>query len=151
MFRRKLGWLSPFVVVFLTLTTMAWAECSQATVKGKYTTLEQGTIVAANPAGIPIGSPAVLTASASFDGAGNVSGTYAENAGGFLAGGTFSGTYAVTSECAYSATFDVFVGEVKLATLNQTGQISGEGMLQEIRYIYTDNFLVVSGTLKKQK
>ncbi len=150
MFGKRLGWLSLFVVVFLTLTTMGWAKCSQATVKGRYATLEQGTIVGANPAGIPIPSPVVLTASAIFDGVKNFSGTYAENAGGFFAGGMFSGTYEVTPDCAYSATFDVFVGDTKVGTLTQTGQISGQGMLQEIRYIYTDNFLVVSGTLKKQ-
>lgn len=147
---RKLGWLYLFVVVFLALTTTGWArQCSLETVKGTYTFLEQGATVIPLPPG-----PFVLTAVATFDGKGNFLGTFSENEGGLppltsFVSGTFTGTYAVTSDCAYS---DDFFATHDSTThhLHHTGQISGEGILQEIRYIYKEPPLVVSGTGKKQ-
>ncbi len=150
MHAKKLAWSFLLIAVFLTLTTTGWAQqCSLATLKGPYTALEQGTLTQPLlPPGVPF-LPFVLTARATFDGAGNLSGTFAENEFPEAISGTFSGTYKVTSDCAYSDIFTVIhPGETHV--LHHTGYISGQGILQEIRTIYTDSGLVVSGTLKKQ-
>jgi hypothetical protein len=156
MFARRLGWLSLSVAVLLTVTTVTgWArQCSQETVKGKYVAFEQGEFVTAIPPVFPKG-PFINTANATFDGAGHLSGTYIAVIGdGTLRTGDFSGTYTVESDCTYSDAFTVTGTPVPGLTLHHKGFIAGEGVLQEVHYVYIDQIPVpsgvISGTLKTQ-
>lgn len=156
MFGRKLGW-SPllFAVLVLGVTTVrGWARtCSLETIKGTYGFIEQGAIVVPTPGFAPFPTPyaAVLTANATFDGAGHFLGAFTASFGGFIVPGTFTGTYDVTPECAYSNTFiPVPTGlPPQNVALHHFGFITGEGMVQEIHYIYTDAGTDISGTGKK--
>jgi hypothetical protein len=145
MFAKKLAWSSLLIAVLLTATAVTgWARhCSEATLKGTYGVFEQGTDVF-GPPNAPF--PTVLTANPTFDGAGNFSGTFTASLGGTIVPGTFTGTYKVTADCAYSDEFLVLpLNEV----LQHTGFITGEGTLQEIHYIYSHPGVVTAGTAKK--
>ncbi len=155
MFLRKMGWLFLSVLALLTISAAtAWARtCSLETVKGTYGFLEQGTIVAPTPGFAPFPTPyaAVLTANATFDGAGHFSGIFTASFGGFIVPGTFTGTYDVTTDCTYSDTFvPVPTGRPpQNVALHHFGSITGEGMVQELHYIYSDPGTEISGTGKK--
>jgi hypothetical protein len=107
MFAAKLAWSSLLIAVMLTTTAVTgWARhCSEATLKGTYGVFEQGTDVEGPPILPPAPFPTVLTANPTFDGAGNFSGTYTRSFGGVIVAGTFTGTYKVTADCAYSDEF----------------------------------------------
>jgi len=64
--------------------------------------------------------------------------------------GDFSGKYKVESDCTYSDEFTVTGTPVPGLTLHHQGSIAGEGIFQEVHYIYIDPVAVVSGTVKKQ-
>lgn len=158
---RKLIWSFPLVVLLLAVTAgtgwanSSWAkECSQRTIKGTYVAFEQGQFVTAIPGLFPLG-PFVNTAKASFDGAGNFSGEYVAVIGdGTVRLGQFTGTYTVASDCTYSDDFTVTIPGIPVPVpLHHKGFISGEGILQEVHYIYVDPSGIVpgvlSGTLKK--
>ncbi len=129
--------------------TTAWArQCSLETLKGTYGALEQGTVVETSP-GFPFApsSIAVLIANPTFDGAGHFSGTYSASAGGYIVmNQAFTGTYAITPECDYT---DTFTPQPTGVAVHHTGFITGEGMVQEIHYIYSDAGIAISGTAKK--
>lgn len=163
MIRRKITWmflvavlsvlLPAFVVQGLAQGSPAAAtsendggKCSLATLKGSYGALEQGTVVGQIPGFPPPPWPAVNSAIATYDGAGNVSGTNTASFGGVIVPGTFAGTYTVNRDCTYSTEFTALpLGVV----LHETGTITGRGMFQEIHLMYTDPFLVATGTAKK--
>ena len=139
------------LVLFLSFATSAvWAvtpgTCSVATLKGTFGVLEQGTIVAQLPGfpapPFPFSNSALVT----FDGAGNLAGTYTASDNGFVLSGTFSGNYTVDADCRYSDDFTIqpinFPG-------HHAGAIRGEGLKQEIDLIYTDPSTVAYGTAKR--
>ncbi len=121
--------------------------CSLATLKGTYGVLEQGTIVAQLPFFPPPPLPVVLAANATYDGAGNESGTFKISVGGGPIAGTFTGTYTVSSDCTYAEEF--VATPPGGAPLHTSGIITGNGTFREIHYIYTDLGRVISGTAKK--
>ncbi len=118
--------------------------CSLATLNGTYGVWEQGTIAPAPPE-LPI--PIVMAALATYDGAGNLSGTFQASLGGLPVPGTFSGTYTVASDCTYTETF--VADPPGGAPLHVSGVITGQGTFREIHYIYTDLGRVISGVAKK--
>jgi hypothetical protein len=83
----------------------------------------------------------VNTATPTYDGAGNFSGTYTLSVGGAIVPGTFTGTYTVNPDCTYSDEFTPLPSVV----VHHAGTITGEGLLQEIDYIYTDAGVVIFG------
>lgn len=121
--------------------------CSQATLKGSYAIDEQGTVLAANPAPLfPLG-PAVNSVPITFDGTGSFSGSFTGNLSGTITAGEFSGTYNVNANCTYSAQF---TAPPLPYTFQLTGIITGQGVTQEVHYVYTEpTFLVSSGAAKK--
>lgn len=115
-------------------------NCSLATLNGSYSFFEAATL---------IGDPAtrmVTSGIIHFDGNGNSSGESLTNVEGWGVAGadTFTGTYAVNSDCTYSG--DLTGGGV---TFHFVGTIAGAGMLQETRYVITDAGWVAPGTVKR--
>jgi hypothetical protein len=149
MFTGKLGWSFVLAVVLLTVPA-GWArQCSLETPKGTYATLEQGTVLPSNATFpvAPVPYPVVITGHVTFDGAGNVSGTYNGSFGGqIVVAGKLEGTYEVTSDCAFSLTFTAGGGSEH----HITGFITGEGALGGSYFIYSDPGVVISGTAKRQ-
>lgn len=120
--------------------------CSNATLKGPYGVLEQGTIVEQLDSFPPPPFPLVLNALANFDGAGNFSVTYTGSFGGGVMSGVGTGTYTVNSDCTYS---DEFTDQNTGLSFHRAGEITGQGLLQELNVIYTDESVVGIGTAKK--
>ena len=140
-----LGLLFP-VLIGVTTVTASPGNCSLATLKGKYGSLEQGTVVVDLGAPFPPPPwPVALTAIDTYDGKGNLSGTYWANFGGIPVSGPFTGTYIVNPDCTYSDTITP-EGE---SPSHRVGTITGEGIDQELQTIYTDAWLVAFGTAKK--
>jgi hypothetical protein len=159
---RKTGWTLLLVALLFSLVTpvtQARAQevsaaaisdtapsraCSPATLKGNYGVLEQGTIVGQLPGFPPPPFPVVNSATATYDGTGNFSGTYTLSVGGGIVPGTFTGTYIVNPDCTYSDEFTPLPDLV----VHHAGTISGIGIWQRIDYIYTDAGVVISGTAR---
>jgi len=145
----RIGW-SFCAVAWLLLIGVATVQaspgaCSLATLKGTYGILEQGTVVAQLP-GLPAPPfPVVLSGTATYDGAGNLSAAFTGNFNGEAMAATATGTYKVTSDCTYTDQITDSYG----STGHRTGAITGVGAFQEVDYIYTDAWLAASGTLKK--
>ncbi len=118
------------------------SACSLATLQGTYGFSEQGTYVGKIALFPPGPFPVALAGIITYDGAGNLSGTYTGSFGGYIASAPFTGTYNVDSDCSYSDQFSPGPG----LTLHTAGSISGEGMFQEIHYMDTDAGIVLSGT-----
>jgi hypothetical protein len=115
-------------------------NCSLATLNGSYSFFEAATL---------IGDPAMRMVTSGiihFDGNGNSSGESITNVEGWGVAGvdTFTGTYAVNSDCTYSG--DLTGGGV---TFHFVGTITGAGMLQETHYVITDLGWVAPGTVKR--
>ncbi len=133
---------SAMLLFFLGVTTIKAGDCSVKTVSGSVGFLEQGAFL--TPTGMmPL--PYVASGTAILDGAGHVSGKVTAHIGGMVLNDTFTGTYTVNPDCTYSMDFTGASGDVH----HQFGTITGEGVFQEARYIYTDTNLVVAGTAKK--
>lgn len=120
-------------------------RCSLATLKGTYGVLEQGTIVGQLPGFPPPPFPVVISAIPTYDGAGKFSGTFTASFGGAIVPGTFTGTYTVNPDCTYSDEFTPLPSLV----VHHAGTITGEGVIRQIDYIYTDAGVVIFGTAKK--
>jgi hypothetical protein len=118
-------------------------HCSLATLNGSYGFFGEA------PATL-VGDPVmqlVVSGTIRFDGHGNLTGeslANVEGSGGTGVGG-FVGTYTVNPDCTYSG---VHTGE-GAQTLHFVGTITGEGMLQEMRFVVTDPGWVALGTVKK--
>jgi hypothetical protein len=126
-----------FSLLIGVTTANAWSRnCSLATLKGAYGFQEHGTIMGSPP------FPDATSGIAIYDGEGTFHGKYTDALGG---PGTFEGTYTVNSDCIYSDEFSPGPGMV----YHHAGPISGDGILQEVHYIYTDAGGVVWGTLNK--
>jgi hypothetical protein len=121
------------------------SSCTLATLQGPYAFFEQGTYVG-KIGPFPQGPfPVAIVGSVNYDGAGNLTGTYTGNFGGFVVSAPFTGTYTVSTNCAYSDEFAPGPGLL----LHTEGTISGGGLFQEIHYMDTDTGIVMSGTSKK--
>lgn len=140
---------SLFVTTVATKTNAANdpTPCSLATLNGAYGVIEQGSIVAQLSGFPPPPFPVALAAIATYDGAGNESGTFKLSLGGLPVSGTFVGTYTVNSDCTYTETF--IATPPGIAPLHVSGIITGDGTFREIHYIYTDFGRVVSGIAGK--
>jgi hypothetical protein len=132
-----------WIVLLVSLGTVVKAgNCSLASINGDFGFVEQGTVLLAPPAPpmVPYATSGILTS----DGAGHLSGTVTVHAGGTVHLGTFNGTYAVNPDCTFSIQFTTEDNSV----FHVVGTITGEGIFQEARYIYTDANFIVSGTAK---
>ena len=121
--------------------------CSLATIQGTYGIWEQGTFVGkidGNPPGIQV----AIVGRVTYDGAGNLSGTWFGSFGGNVTPTLpVTGTYTVSPDCIYS---DEFSPGGPGFVLHHSGPIVGGGSLfQEVHYIYTDAGTVMSGTAKR--
>ncbi len=115
--------------------------CSVATTQGTYGVWEEGQ----NPPGTPV----VIVGSVTFDGAGNMSGTWSGSFGGNVVPPTpFTGTYTVSPDCTYSDEFSPFPNNPSVV-FHHWGTIIGHG--KEAHYIYSDAGTVISGTAKKSR
>ena len=104
-------------------------ECSLRTLHGRYGIFVQGTVLA-----VPSVHPAlpfVVSGIFTYDGEGNVSGTYNQSVGGGISTGAAAGTYQVNPDCTYSAELTLPDNSV----VHRVGTITGEGMLQEIHIL----------------
>ncbi len=148
MFTRRRSTVPVVVTLFLLCTVCAvWAappgNCSLATLKGAYGIIEQGTILVDFGAPFPsVPYQGVVAGLANYDGAGNLTVTYTASFGGLVSPGTSSGTYVVNPDCTYS---DV----IPATDSHRQGTITGAGMSQEIRTMYTDSWVVGYGTRQK--
>ncbi len=117
--------------------------CSQETVRGPYALFGQGWWG-------PNGAPLLLGAHAGMfvaDGRGNlVDGQEMVNIDGTSKPDTFTATYTVDPNCAFSAWVSVPSGVVPLV-----GMITGEGRFQEIHTIMSDSGWVFANTFKKKR
>lgn len=118
---------------------LAQGRCSVATLKGTYGVVEQGVVVMDIGIPIPVPFPTANVALVTYDGAGNLSATYTASYGGMILNGNVQGTYMVDPDCTY---YD----SVPTVHLERKGTIVGEGMLQEVRSIYTVDWIVGGGT-----
>jgi hypothetical protein len=127
------------VLVVAVPGARAQGRCSLATLKGTYGVVEQGTVLVDIGMGVPAPFPSANLAVVTYDGAGNLSATYKASYGGLILTGSVQGTYTVDPDCTYS-------DSVPSAYLARKGTIIGEGMLQEIRTIFTVPWIVGGGT-----
>jgi hypothetical protein len=143
MFTRTAEWSILAMVLSCVAAGTAYAKgCSTKSLSGSFGFVEQGTLLPpAAPAPVPFTNSGIVT----LDGKGNISGTFTRNAGGSTASGTFSGTYTVNADCTTSVDFTTST----MLHLHQVGTITGDLILQEVHYIYTDAFLVATGAARR--
>jgi hypothetical protein len=163
MVKRELAWLLLLLALLFSLPgfiAAAWGQdvplrettdehsprqCSLASLKGTYGDLEQGTVIV--DLGPPFPAPPfplAVSAIVTYDGKGNVSAKVTASFNGLTMSGTGTGTYTVYPDCTYSDEITPYpTGPVG----HHAGTITGEG--QQVDYIYTDPWLVASGTLKR--
>jgi hypothetical protein len=135
-----------FSLLLGATTVNAWSRnCSQATLKGTYGDLEQGTVVMDVGFGTPP-FPVALGGIVTYDGKGNVSAKYTASFNGVTMPGTATGTYSVNPDCTYS---DEITPYPSGPTSHHWGTITGDGLSRQVDFIYTDPWLVASGTLRK--
>lgn len=123
--------------------------CSLASLKGVYGGLEQGEAVpGAQLPGLPPGPwPFAASGLDTYDGAGNVSGTFTVSVGGTIVPGTFNGKYFVNPDCTYSDEFTPLPG----VTVHHAGTIAGSGVFRKVLFIYSDSGTVIVGTHTRQR
>ena len=139
-----LGLIFP-VLIGVASANASQRTCSQATLKGRYGSSEQGTVLVDIGIGVTPPFPVGLVAIDNYDGEGNLSGTYWASFGGVQVSGPFTGNYTVNPDCTYSDTINP---EGETAT-HRVGTITAAGMDQELQTIYTDAWLVAWGTARR--
>lgn len=112
--------------------------CSLQTLKGTYVNLEMGSVPSV-PAFL------ALSATATYDGKGDLSGTATLNNNGVSKTDPYTATYEVNADCRYSDEI-TFEGQ----TSHRVGIIMGEGIDQEVHVIYADPGIVATGMLEKK-
>jgi hypothetical protein len=144
---RSLVLLGLLFSLLLGVTTVnAWSRnCSLATLKGTYGDLEQGTVVMDVGFGTPP-FPIAISAIVTYDGKGNLSAKSTATFNGVTVPGGATGTYTVYPDCTYS---DENTPYPSGPVSHHAGVITGEGLSQQVDYIYTDPWLVAFGTLRK--
>ena len=145
MISRSIALIAPLLLLGATVRADT-KGCSQATLKGTYAILEQGMVIAQLP-GLPAPPfPVVLSGTATFDGAGNITAAaFTANFDGIAMPGTATGTYLVDPDCTYTDQINDSSGVAG----HHSGVIIGLKMSPRVQYIYTDPWLVASGTLKR--
>ncbi len=116
-------------------------DCSVKSIQGSFGFVEQGTVIVSSTVMLPYASSGLAT----FDGNGHLSGKVTSRIGGMVHNDTFTGTYSVDADCTFSIDFTGSLGDPH----HQVGTITGEGIFQEGRYVYTDANLVATGTAKR--
>jgi len=124
------------------------ASCSMTTLRGSYGGFAQGTILVQLP-GMPAPPfPWAGVGLHNFDGSGNWSVTYAMGIGGAVVpwGAQMIGTYTISRDCTLAIQgTDMPTG----SPVAITGTISGEGLLQEVHFMYAVPYTFASGMLRK--
>jgi hypothetical protein len=133
------------LLIGATTVNAASRNCSLASLKGAYGDLEQGTVLMDIGFGTPP-FPVALSGIVTYDGKGEVSATYTVSFNGVLMPGTATGTYTVNPDCTYS---DEITPYPSGPASHHAGTITGEGISQRVDFVYTDPWLVASGTLRK--
>ncbi len=146
MFHRRFWPSLTGAVVLLLLASAVQAAtsgtCTLATLKGTYGSMEMGTILVDFGFGIPVPFQALVAGVVTYDGAGNLTSSYTANFGGIIVPGAAQGTYTVNPDCTYS-------DSVPATDSHREGVITGDGMSQEIHVVFTDSWVVGSGTRVK--
>jgi hypothetical protein len=137
---------SPLVTEAQAQTLGTPMVCSQSSLSGSYGLWEWGTILGQLPNFPPPPFPTTDVVLITYDGAGHFTGSFTANDGGYPEAGTFDGTYTVNADCTYTGQY---VASVFPIAFHLTGTIVGQGAKQEIRYMYTEPFMVAWGTGKK--
>jgi hypothetical protein len=119
--------------------------CSVAALKGSYEKLEHSTVVVQLPGFSPTPFPTATSVIVTYDGAGSDSGAFTVNFDGAVFSGTGTAKYTVNSDCTYSEQITLSDGSIH----NTVGTIVGSEVFPEVQFIYTDNWLVSSGTIRK--
>jgi hypothetical protein len=131
----------------VTTVSASSRNCSLTSFKGTYGDIEQGTVIL--DLGPPFPAPpfpVALSGIVTYDGKGSVSAKYTATFNGVTMPGTATGTYAVNPDCTYS---DEITPYPSGPTSHHAGTITGEGISQQVDYVYTDPWLVAFGTLRK--
>jgi hypothetical protein len=157
MVKTNLGRLLLSMALLVSLPAFGVAEdedgqgkCSLKTIKGAFGVLEQGSVVGQLP-GLPAPPfPFAIVGVDSYDGRGNLTGSFTASFNGATLSGTLNGTYTVNSDCTYSDQFTTSLGG---PALHRSGSISGEAPRQ-VSFIYTDALytsspFTASGTAKE--
>jgi hypothetical protein len=117
------------------------APCSVATLKGSYALFGEGTVTALDPP-----APLVHVGTATYDGAGNVTGSDTIMLNGTETPDNYTATYTVTEECRIS----VEITSDAVGVVHELGWIVGEGKDTEVHLIVTDpGFLFTEATRKQ--
>lgn len=120
------------------------SSCSNASVNGSYGYSISGGLLV-GPDGTPLASPMPFSAvgMAVTDGAGNISGSETDNAGGNVTNFTWSGTYSVNADCSGTETGTTSVSQ----TVHNALAVLSSG---KVIFVGTDPGAVVSGTAEPQ-
>jgi hypothetical protein len=145
MLAKKLLQFFVLVLLFVFATSAVWAvtpgTCSVATLKGSFGDFEQATVLA----DIGFGPPpfqALAVAVVTYDGAGHFTSTFWGSFAGISFQASDAGTYTVDPDCTYS-------DYLPSSNIHSRGIISGDGMQQELHFVYNDVWVFGSATFKK--
>ncbi len=130
------GW-----VALGTVKKIQPGACSLATLKGSYALFGQGAVTAFTPP-----APIAHVGTATYDGAGNISGNDTIMLNGAETADSYTATYSVTEECMIS----VEITSTAVGLVHEQGWIVGEGKSQEVRLIVTDPGFVFTEATRKQ-
>lgn len=150
--KQKNGTLLP-VVAMAALTLLAATvpaaraedsaeTCSVSTLKGAYTVLAQGTVVAQLPNLPAPPFPFAEVAIDYLDGMGNISGRFTANVGGVPVPGTVAGTYTVNPDCTGTVTMQTNSG----IPVKESFVVLGN---RSLRLVDTDFYIVATRTMEK--
>jgi len=150
--RRKMTTLVPLAAVaaltlIATALPVAHAEdgtdtCSVSALKGTYSVLAQGTVVAQLPNFPAPPFPFAEVAIDYLDGTGTISGKFTANVGGVVVPGTVAGTYTVNSDCTGTVTMQTNSG----IPVNESFVVLGN---RSLRLVDTDFYIVATRTMER--
>jgi hypothetical protein len=120
---------SPLTKATTTVHADGGGVCSLAAVAGNYGFTLNGTLLLSG--GVPAGAIGRATLGAD----GSVSGTEARNVGGSFANETFTGTFAVNSDCTGTTTIQFFDAESRKLVRTSVLSILFDDNSREIRFV----------------
>jgi hypothetical protein len=118
------------------------ATCSVSMLKGTYSVLAQGTVVAQLPNFPAPPFPFAEVAIDYLDGTGNISGEFTANVGGVVVPGTVAGTYTVNSDCTGTVTMQTNSG----IPVKESFVVLGN---RSLRLVDTDFYIVATRTMER--